>query len=398
MNRFEKPKDDLFDESTMTFGEHLEELRKSVTRALICLGVGLAIGLFFASLAVNYIQSPLRSAIQQFNARRSLAKMGFVHDQMETEEGQQAYDRLERFLADGALVAELVYDLPAGSEDSKTDDAEPSESVSEKSLAGDNQPPALTEDSDVFINAVSASSKTTDAKNSANPVPALEGQRVELSELVAGLPSPSELKPRLQFRRNEKSSSALKMEEPFLIWFKAGLLLGAVIASPGIFYFLWDFVAAGLLAHERRYVYTYLPFSVVLFIGGVTLAFFVVLHYVLGFLLTFNGTLDVGVEPRLTYYVNFVLMLPVGFGIAFQLPLVMLFLERLGIFTGQQYLASWRIAIVVIAVLSMVLTPAEVYSMIALMVPLIGLYFLGVGLCYFMPKGRGLGAAAYDPA
>ncbi len=79
-------------------------------------------------------------------------------------------------------------------------------------------------------------------------------------------------------------------------------------------------------------MYVYLPVSVVLFISGVVLAFFLVLHYVLAFLLAFNGSMDVAVEPRLTYYVNFVLLLPLGFGIAFQLPLVMLFLQRIGLF------------------------------------------------------------------
>ena len=57
-----------------------------------------------------------------------------------------------------------------------------------------------------------------------------------------------------------------------------------------------------------------------LFISGVVLAFFLVLHYVLNFLLTFNGTMGVVAEPQLTYYVNFVLILPLGFGIALELP------------------------------------------------------------------------------
>ncbi len=61
-----------------------------------------------------------------------------------------------------------------------------------------------------------------------------------------------------------------------------------MIASPAIFYYLWTFVAAGLHSHERRYVYIYLPVSVTLFVSGVVLAFFLVLHYVLNFLLTFN--------------------------------------------------------------------------------------------------------------
>ena len=141
-----------------------------------------------------------------------------------------------------------------------------------------------------------------------------------------------------------------------------------------------------------------MPISVILFSSGVVLAFFLVLHYVLTFLLAFNGSMDVAVEPRLTYYVNFVLMLPLGFGIAFQLPLVMLFLQRIGLFETEAYIQSWKVAVLVIFVMSMLLTPADVTSMVALAVPLMFLYFLGILMCKFIPRGRGLGSAAYDPA
>ena len=149
--------------------------------------------------------------------------------------------------------------------------------------------------------------------------------------------------------------------------------------------------------HERKYVYIYLPVSVTLFVSGVILAFFLVLHYVLNFLLAFNGNMDVTIEPRLTYYINFVLLLPLGFGFAFQLPLVMLFLQRIGLIETDSYISSWKVAVLVIFVLSMLLTPADVPSMIALAVPLMLLYFLGILMCKFIPRGRGMGSGAYDP-
>ena len=148
----------------------------------------------------------------------------------------------------------------------------------------------------------------------------------------------------------------------------------------------------------RDSVYIYLPCSVGLFVSGVVMAFFVVLHYVLNFLLKFNGSMDVAIEPRLTYYVNFVLMLPLGFGIAFQLPLVMLFLQRIGLIETDSYIDSWKVAVLVIFVISMLLTPADVTSMILLAVPLVFLYALGIMMCKFIPRGRGMGSAAYDPA
>ena len=79
-------------------------------------------------------------------------------------------------------------------------------------------------------------------------------------------------------------------------------------------------------------------------------------------------------------------LLPFGFGIAFQLPIVMLFLERIGIFTVQSYLSKWKIAVFIIVMLACVLTPADPISFMFLGVPLLLLYFLGIGLCMIRPR------------
>jgi sec-independent protein translocase protein TatC len=100
----------------------------------------------------------------------------------------------------------------------------------------------------------------------------------------------------------------------------------------------------------------------------------------------FNDWLGIDPRPRINEWLGFVLILPIGFGISFQLPLVMLFLERIGIFTVQSYLSRWRIAVLVIFVLAMFLTPADPTSMLLMAIPLTVLYFGGVALCRFMPK------------
>jgi sec-independent protein translocase protein TatC len=78
----------------------------------------------------------------------------------------------------------------------------------------------------------------------------------------------------------------------------------------------------------------------------------------------------------------------VGFGISFQLPLVMYFLERIGIFTVESYLSKWRVSVLVIFVISMILTPADPISMLVMAVPLTALYFVGVAMCKYMPTHR----------
>src|SRR5206468_10405405 len=116
------------------------------------------------------------------------------------------------------------------------------------------------------------------------------------------------------------------------------------------------FVAAGLYRHERHYVKKFLPISLGLFLGGVFLCFFGVLPITLSFLLEFNVWL--GIEPtlRLSDWMSFATILPLVFGVCFQTPLIMFFLERIGIFTAADYRAKRKFAILIMVVAAAVLT------------------------------------------
>lgn len=367
MDRPALPKEDLFETSTMTFGEHLDELRRSLVRAIAWLIIGALIALaVLAKPVVRMIQGPLEAAIIQYQADRSISKFtDGIAQAAETDQARMA--SLRAFMLEKGLSWQQMY-------------------VPMRDLLAAEQ--AATQPATQPATAPQAKSAT--ATNPATPQKAP-------AEPKSTVPAPDDFTLMWILTPTEAGLNSHQIEEPFMIYIKASVVIGAVLGSPMIFYHLWSFVAAGLYPHERKYVYMYLPFSVSLFIFGVLLAFFAVLKYVLEFLLDFNSTLSVDLEPRLSYYMSFVLFLPLGFGIAFQLPLVMLFLQRIGIFETSAYEKSWRIAVLVISVLSMILTPSDPYSMLFLMCPLIVLYFLGIGLCRFMPRGRGLGSAAYDP-
>lgn len=180
----------------------------------------------------------------------------------------------------------------------------------------------------------------------------------------------------------------LSVTEAFIVYIKAALLFGFVLASPLVFYFVWEFVASGLYKHERRYIYIFLPFSLGLFLLGASIAFFFVFQFVLSFLFEFNAIINAQPNIRMSEWLGFALLLPVGFGLAFQLPLVMLFLNRVGIIPAEAYWQYWRPAIMVIAVLSMVLTPADPGSMLIMFGSLTPLYYLGIKLCEWWPATR----------
>jgi sec-independent protein translocase protein TatC len=180
----------------------------------------------------------------------------------------------------------------------------------------------------------------------------------------------------------------LGVPEAFMAWVKAWLVLTVLVSSPWIFYQIWMFVASGLYGHERKLVYAFLPFSLALFLAGAALAFVFVFDPVLDFLFEFNRKLQIDIEPRFNDWMGFVLLLPLGFGVAFQLPLVMLAVERLGILTIDSYVSRWRFAVLGIFVISMLLTPADPISMLLMAIPLTFLYFGGILLCRLVPRPK----------
>jgi sec-independent protein translocase protein TatC len=166
------------------------------------------------------------------------------------------------------------------------------------------------------------------------------------------------------------------------MYMKVAIIGGLIIASPWVFYQLWLFVGAGLYPHERRYIYIYLPVSIGLFLGGAAFCFYVAMPVVLDFLLGYNRSLGFTPQIRISEWVSFVITLPLMFGLSFQLPVVMLFLERISIMSVETYRANRKIAVLVISIAAMVLTPTqEPGSMMLMFVPLVLLYEVGILMC-----------------
>ncbi|HYT90955.1 MAG TPA: twin-arginine translocase subunit TatC [Gemmataceae bacterium] len=176
--------------------------------------------------------------------------------------------------------------------------------------------------------------------------------------------------------------ATMSVTEAMAVYFKVTFVCGIVLASPWVFWQIWSFVAAGLYPHEKRYIHRFLPFSLGLFLGGVALCQWVVMPAAVGALLGFNEWLGLEPDLRLSEWLGFTLLMPLVFGISFQTPLVMLLLERLGVLGVDAYRGKRRIAWFVLAVFAAVITPSvDLYSMVFLWVPLGLLYELGILLC-----------------
>lgn len=349
---------DLFDDSTMSFGEHLEVLRVHLWKGIIGLVVCVIVALFFGNHIIDVVSAPID---------RQLAKFG---KDVEVQRDVQHVDFWAR------MKGWVGWSEPPEKQPAKK------ESPSEPQRQVDPSRGEVLVSLEVRELARLLHEAYPDRFPAPpqNPPDDAENRTVPLI-----LKSPS-------FKRFEEAAVStrkpvtLNVQEAFLTYLKVAFVAGLVLASPWIFYQLWLFVAAGLYPHERRYVHIYLPTSIVLFVGGALFCFFAVFPFVLKFLLGFNEWLGLQPQIRLSEWVTFAIMLPLMFGVSFQLPLVMLFLERISIFEIRDYREKRRMAILVIAILSMFLTPADPMSMMLMMLPLIGLYEFGIWLCGFSPK------------
>jgi sec-independent protein translocase protein TatC len=331
--------DDLFQSSTMTFGEHLEELRTCLIRAAAGLAVTVLIGFLVARPVVHLIEDPLRRALGDYYSKRALETAA---DWKARTPGGVPLPYSQDEIRDAVEQHAMTFEL---------------REVHPDRLAAVIGGTA----------ARAAAASGTAAFDTDALVPVLLWQ-------------PLTRDPRV-------SITTLSAQEAFGIYVKAAMLVGVVLASPWIFYQLWTFVAAGLYRHERKWVWTFLPISVALFLAGVFIAFFFVFDFVLDYLLQFNAWLGLDPDPRISEWMSFVLIMPIGFGLGFQLPLVMLFLERIGVLDVAAYVSQWRMAVLVIVVVSAILTPADPYSMLFLAAPLCLLYFGGVALCRWFGDG-----------
>ena len=184
--------------------------------------------------------------------------------------------------------------------------------------------------------------------------------------------------------------TTLNATEALFVYFKVAMVTGLVLGSPWILLQLWLFIGAGLYPHEKKYVHLFLPFSIGLFIAGVLICEFFVIDKAVEALLWFNEWLDFPPELRLNEWLGFAIMMPLVFGVSFQTPLVMLALQRVGIFTIETYKSKRKISWFVMALFAAVITPSvDPFSMVLLWVPMGLLYEIGIWLCKFLP-GRPL--------
>ncbi|HLB74439.1 MAG TPA: twin-arginine translocase subunit TatC [Sedimentisphaerales bacterium] len=186
----------------------------------------------------------------------------------------------------------------------------------------------------------------------------------------------------LKVKYNLDDLKVLAPADAFMAYMKISMIAGLILSSPWVFYQLWMFVAAGLYQHERRYVRTTVPFSVILFVAGAMFFLFAVAPLSLAFFLKFGRFINVEPAWTLGLYVSFITTLMLVFGLGFQTPIAMFILNKTGLVSLGGLRKSRRYVLLGIFVVAAIATPGpDVISQVALAIPLYSLFELGILLC-----------------
>lgn len=374
-----KDPDDFFAETRMTFGDHLEDLRAHLWRAIAGFGVALFLSFFIGKAAVDFITSPVKKQLREFYNRRVEKTMRELDNDPRLREANKETGFTKVFFRRDQLQAVLKgeadkdFKRPIRKRDDKEND---DRSMLDKLIGrgGDKDKPKEDEEE------VGKEALVGLWISHGEPLKEV-GNLQEATRIVGDF----------------DSMATLNVTEAFMVWFKVCIVCGIIIGSPWIFWQIWMFVAAGLYPHEKKLVHVYLPVSLGLFLTGVVVCEFLVIPRAIEALLWFNEWLGLKPDLRLNEWLSFAIFMPLIFGLSFQTPLVMLFTAKLGIVNADSFRNKRRYAWMGMALFAAICTPStDALSMLFLWVPMSLLFELGIWLIKMSPNEPELGEDVPD--
>lgn len=165
-----------------------------------------------------------------------------------------------------------------------------------------------------------------------------------------------------------------------MIRLSLSMVVALIVLIPVVLWHVWAFVAPGLKKNEKKFIWPLMVASPILFLIGAAFAFYILFPFVFGFFIELNKSSNVPaiVLPAVRDYLSFAISLLKVFGVAFQLPILMIFLNRIGVLPRSRVVAMRRYAIIVVVVVAAVLTPPDIVSQVLLAVPMWLLFELSI--------------------
>jgi sec-independent protein translocase protein TatC len=193
--------------------------------------------------------------------------------------------------------------------------------------------------------------------------------------------------PVLPVMPEDSSMAILKLTEGFFTELKLSLMVAVFLSMPIIFYQLWKFIAPGLYAQEKKYVFAFVVMSTVLFFSGGAFAYYVVFPFGFKFFLGYaEGYVTANLSIQ--WYLSFVTRLVMAFGLVFEMPVFTLFLSKMGILTAEMMRKHRRYSYFGVFVFSAIITPPDVFTQVMMSGPMILLYEISVHVARIFGRKR----------
>lgn len=178
----------------------------------------------------------------------------------------------------------------------------------------------------------------------------------------------------------EITMNAFRLTDPFKVFMEMTLYLALVIILPVILYQLWAFISPGLYEKERKVTLSYIPAAVLLFLAGIAFSYFILFPLILKFMMQLSSQMNINPVIGINEYFSFLFQITLPFGLLFELPIIILFLTRLGIITPMFLAKIRKYAYFLLIVLAAFITPPDVMSQIIVAIPLMILYEISIWL------------------
>lgn len=346
----------------MSFLDHLDELRKRLVYSVIAIGLAFVACFSLSGYMYDFLSVPIQAQVQKAEKlKRSLGNKVDSRGDLTAVDNRGDLKENDQFiyvLAQDEMVAGVRVPI--------------SMSVPAKVIRKDSQFVGVTTQA-LFINktVVPAGTELLGVFGEPNVVKTMSGTGLVLSTVQGA----------------------------FTLYMRVALYAAIAFAIPFLFYQAWAFISPGLYKHEKKYIGPVLFMASVFFIIGATFAYKIAFpaaaDYLIG--LQVEGQFQTLINAE--EYLDFILIIMLGLGVVFQIPVVAFILGRLGLVTPRNLWRSWRYAIVIIAIVSAIITPtADAFNMMLFAGPMLGLYFFSILVVWVFGKPRRSDAEAIQKA
>lgn len=342
----EQEEEESTDESSMSFLDHLDELRSRLIRCAIFIGVAFLVCWAFSDKIYNFLEIPVKAAMVE--AQRELA-MPISPDTMELDAIADGTEVTFCFPNEGKVAKAFI---PAGT------------CGLFKVQRGEDGVPDLVTSLPWVINNVTV--------------------------IKPGFTVPRELlSPKAALLNPDTRLVVPTVQGAFNLYIKVSFYAAIFFAVPFLLIQTWGFVAPGLYPHEKKYAGPFVVMSSTCFIAGCAFAYFIAFPRAANFLLGVAAGGNLRPLVAADEYFDLILTIMLGLGLVFEMPAITFFLARIGLVTPRLLMRFWRLAVVVIMIAAALLSPTtDVPNLLVFAAPMLILYFVSVGIAWLCYRKR----------